>query len=68
MTKHLDFHIRVGQITSKNHKRLRNVIEREMPTGTADEWYASLFIEWKKLRTNSHIHIGIKTELHIHKK
>ena len=37
MTKHPDFHIRVQQITSKNHKRLRNVIEREIPTGTVDE-------------------------------
>jgi hypothetical protein len=68
MTKHLDFHIRVEQITSKNHKRLRNIIEQEIPTGTADESCASLFTEWRKLKTNSQIHIRIKTELHIHKK
>jgi hypothetical protein len=68
MTKHLDFHIRVEQITSKNKKRSRNVIEREIPTGIVDESYASLFIERRKLKTNSQIHIRIKTKLHIHKK
>jgi hypothetical protein len=43
-------------------------MEQEIPTGTVDESYASLFIEWRKLKTYSQIHIRIKTELHIHKK